>query len=291
MYGRFLHKERHGVRRCQTHIHEIDIHTKYEIEHIVWQFIHEVEHGCLRSLRCDMRKLLLRERPRDLRGQNEAYIGDTAQHITQEEHQVLCRFRRTRTYNAERRCPRIKKGRAVHILENRTKRCIAPWQNLCPFDPRKHVGKPLGAVRSKGDYMRRGMLRQNRTNVVRRCTKREIDEQIDPIPANHLCCLLRCHRADLAQCGFLCKRLRISALTRMIGIDLIPLFIVCRKVHWQQIPHPSRPEVRGEIAEPNLSRGFFRFSAVPCFMLLFLHRLSSSVRCSTSSYACSNAFI
>ena len=222
-----------------------------------------------------MRNILLRKCPRDLRGQNKAYSRDTTQHIAQEEHQALCRLRRTRTHNAERRYSRIKDGCTVHILENWTRRGIAPWQNLCSFDLRKHVGKPLGAVRSKRDYMRRGMLRHNRTNAVGGCAERKIDEQVDPIPADHICRLLRCHRADLAQCGFLCKRLRISALTRMIGIDLIPLFIVCRKVHRQQIPRPPHPEVRGEIAEPNLSRDLFRFSAVPCFMLFFLHRLSS----------------
>ena len=103
------------MRRCQTHIHKIDIHTKYEIEH-----------RCLRSRRCDVRKLPLREPPRNLRGQNKAYSRDTTQHIAQEEHQALCRLRHTRTHNAKRRCPRIEKGSAVHMLMDRAKWGIAP---------------------------------------------------------------------------------------------------------------------------------------------------------------------
>ena len=82
---------------------------------------------------------------------------------------------------------------------------IAVGEDLLPIDHRKAHGKPLGNMLCERHDMLCRALPHHRSMMLADRIKREIDEQVEMITANELCCSFRRTRTDLTYRRLLSK--------------------------------------------------------------------------------------
>ena len=249
------------------------------------------EHSPPRPRRCNALHIRLGECRRNRGGQDQTNGRQTLQHTAEQPDQSLCRPLRTCPHDTNRRHRRIEQRGTIGIVMHTLKGRITVREDRCTLDQWKRSRKPCGAVCRKRYDVPCGTQRHDLARHGIGRTQREINEEVYAIRANRSSRLLRAHRSELPQRHLLREQFCIAARPRMIGVDLKAQTIIGEKIHRQQIPRTPRPEVRGEIADPQL----LRLSLCrPAYLLLlsFLHALSPSLqRASACSYACSKARI